>query len=103
MERLYECDINKKKDLIKILDADPYASDSFARIGYIMREGSILNENRDKVYIYVKSDNSFIKKADERLKDVASVLTSEDEKRIITKILSEVESAQAGFGSMFSE
>ncbi len=102
MERVYECPSNKRKDLNAILEKDPYAEESFVRIGYKIKEGATLEENKDCVYVYIKADDAFIKKADERLKDIAKIVTSEVEKRILEKIHKEEESAEAGFGSMFS-
>jgi hypothetical protein len=102
-ERVYECQLNKKKDVMKILEADPYAPDSFARVGYRIRDGASLGENKDNFYIYIKADESFIKKADERLKEFASITSGENEKRVIAKIVSEEESAELGFGGIFGE
>ncbi len=101
MERVYECHSSKRKELNAILSADPYASDSFARVGYVIREGSVLSENKESIYLYIKADDSFIKKADEIMKDIATILTGENEKRIIAKILAEEENAESGFGSLF--
>lgn len=101
MHRIYECDLSKKGQLTKVLEADPIASDSFVRAGYKVRDGATLEEDKTKLYVYVSADQSFIKKADERLKDVASPLSGEKEKHVLDKILKEQESAESGFGSMF--
>ena len=101
MKRIYECDISKKKDLIQILEADKFAEDSFFRIGYQMREGASLGDDKNKLYIYVSSSEENVKKADERIKSIATALTGEKEKKLLEKIASENESAEAGFGSMF--
>lgn len=102
MKRVYECDLSKKKDLLKILEADKFATDSLERIGYKFREGASLGEDKSKIYIYVSSSEENIKKADEKLKPVATVLSGEKEKKILDKISAEDEGAEAGFGSMFS-
>lgn len=103
MERIYECESTKKGGLKKILEADPYAPDSFARVGYRLRDGASLGEENDKFYLYISADGDFIKKADERLKEVAVPLTGEKEKRIVKKILAEEESAEAGLGGIFGQ
>jgi len=101
MERLYECEAGKKAELKKILEADPYADDSFARVGYRMRDGATLEEEKDKIYVYLSAAENFIKKADERLKDVAKPVESGRAAKIIDKIKKEEESAESGLGSIF--
>lgn len=101
MKRVYECDLSKKKDLLKILEADKFAEDSFDRIGYKMREGTSLGEDKAKLYIYVSSSEENVKKADQKLKDFATPLSGDKEKKILEKILGEDDNAEAGFGSMF--
>ena len=103
MKRVYSCDLAKRADLTKILEADPYASDSFARLGYKLREGSSLGEDKNKLYLYLSADDNFIKNADSKLKDIALPVKGTDEKRIIEKIQKEEEEAKHGFGSIFGE
>lgn len=103
MYRVYECEVSKKGALTKILEADPYADDSFARVGYKLKDGSMLGEDKTKLYVYIKADEGFIKKADEKLKDVAKPAPPEVEKRITEKVLREEEEAESGFGSIFGE
>ncbi len=101
MQRLYECELTKQKDLKKILEADPYAQDSFARIGYKLREGASLGEDKAKVYLYLSASDEFVKKADGLLKDVAKPIAGDAASRIIGKIVAEEESAESGLGSIF--
>lgn len=103
MYRVYECDIKKKADITKILEADPYADESFARIGYKVKDGAILGEDKAKLYIYVSAAPDFIKKADLLLKDVSSVAKQDVEKRVVAKIQKEEEEAESGFGSIFGQ
>lgn len=101
MERVYECSSNKRKELNAVLEADPYSSDSFARVGYKIKEGGSLGENKENLYVYLKADDSFIKKADEKLKSIVTIASGDREKRILEKIHQEEESAESGFGSLF--
>lgn len=101
MERVYECESGKKTELKKILEEDPYAEDSFARVGYKMRDGATLEEDKDKIYLYVSASDEFVKKADEKLKDIAKPLEGEKAEKIIEKIKKEEESAESGLGSIF--
>jgi len=101
MERAYECDVAKKGELTKILEADPYAADSFARVGYKIRDGATLGEEKNKIYLYISASEEFVKKADERLKGIVTPLEKEKAERVIRKIKQEEESAESGFGSIF--
>jgi len=101
MEKIYECDNSKKADLKKILEEDPYAEDSFARAGYKLRDGAVLEEDKDKTYLYISASEDFLKKADEKLKDVAKPVEGERAEKIIGKIKKEEESAESGLGSIF--
>jgi hypothetical protein len=103
MYRVYECDSKKKAEITKVLEADPYADESFARIGYKLKDGSAIGEDKSKLYVYLSASSDFIKKADEKLKDLAVQPKAEVEKRIIEKILKEEEEAESGFGSIFGQ
>jgi hypothetical protein len=99
--RVYECVGAKKAEIMKILEADPYSENSFARIGYKVKDGGILGEDKAKMYVYIKASDDFVKKADELLKDVAKPAEAAVEKRIIEKIQKEEEDAEGGLGSIF--
>ncbi len=101
MKRVYECDLQKKKDLMKILEADPYADDSFARMGYKTKEGSIIGEDNAKLYVCLSADEPSLKKAEEKLKGVVQRAKEEVEKRVVALIEKEEESATLGFGDIF--
>lgn len=103
MIRVYECEPGKKAELMKILEADPYSDESFARVGYKMKDGAVLEEDKGKTYIYLKASDDFIKKADEKLKDVAKPAPEDVEKRVAEKIQKEEEAAEGGLGSIFGE
>ncbi len=103
MYRVYECELSKKAEVMKILEAEPYAEDSFARVGYKVKDGSSIGEDSGKLYIYISASEDFLKKADERLKDAAKPAEEEVQKRIGEKIMKEEEEAESGFGSIFGE
>ena len=101
MKRVYELESNKKAEITKILESDPYAEDSFARAGYKLRDGAGLDEDKTKMYLYISASDEFVKKADAILKPLTKIPSGEVEKRIIAKIVAEEETAESGFGSMF--
>jgi len=103
MYRVYECESSKKKELMKVLEADPYNKDSFARVGYKVKEGASLGEDKDKLYVYLSASEDFVRKADEKLKEIATPASKEVEGRVGEKIRKEEEEAESGFGSIFGE
>ena len=102
MKRVYECENPKKAQLLKILEADPYADDSFARVGYKVKDGVSVGEDREKTYVYISASDEFLKKADEKLKDVARPAPEEVQKKVIKKIEDEEDTVAAGV-SMFGD
>ena len=103
MFRVYEFENSKKADVTKVLEADPYAEDSFARIGYKVKDGGVLGEDKAKSYIYIKAADDLMKKVDEKLKGLATRSGAEVEKRVGEKVVAEEESAESGLGSIFGE
>jgi hypothetical protein len=103
MYRVYECEISKKAEVTRILEADPYAEDSFARMGYKVKDGAALEEDKEKLFIYVSASEDFLDKADGKLKDVAKPAGEEVQKRVGEKIKAEEAQAEAGFGSIFGD
>ncbi len=101
MKKVFAFEVSKKKDLQAVLDADPYAEDSFARLGYKLREGKSLGEDEEAIYLYISGDEEFIKKAGEKLKGLAREMKEGEEEKVREKIEKEEEEAGAGFGSMF--
>ena len=103
MYRVYECELGKRIDVTKILEADPFADDSFARNGYKVKDGSVLEEDKSKLFVYIKASEDFLKKADIRLKGIAEPAPAEVQKRVGEKIVKEEEQAESGFGAIFGE
>ena len=86
----------------KILEADPYAKDSFAIAGYKFKEAKILGLNEDGHYIYLNSqDENFLNTAKERLKEVAELLEGDKAKEVTQKFDDEENAAAAGIGNIF--
>ncbi|MDD5760242.1 MAG: hypothetical protein PHI06_14310 [Desulfobulbaceae bacterium] len=101
MKVVFECETAKKAPLTKILEADPYADDSFARIGYKVKDGASVNQDKTKTYVYVSTSEEFVKKATEKLKDVATRCKAEVETAIVEQITKEEEAAEGGMGAIF--
>lgn len=106
MFRVYECDISKKGELTKLLEADPYSEDSFARVGYKVKDGASVGEDPERLYVCISASEDFLKKADERLKDLAKPAKEDVQKRVMDRITEEEErvgSGVASISSMFDE
>ncbi len=101
MKKVYECENSKKKDLNKILEEDPYAENSFARVGYKLKDGKAIGQDENKCYLYISASEEFFKFVEEKLKDVAEECKEEISKKIIQDIQKEEEQATSGFGDIF--
>ena len=96
-ERVYVCEPADKGKLKKILEADPYAPNSFARKAPQMKEMD------NKVYLYIKAETEFFSFAEEKFKELTSMKRTEkaDEQKIVDTIHKEEEEAAGGFGDIF--
>ena len=101
MEKVYECENSKRKDLTAILEKDPYDENSFSRKGYKLKEGKILGLDNEKIYLYIKADEKFFKTLNERLENIVKECDEETTNKIIEKIKEEEEQATSGFGDIF--
>jgi|YelNatPaOPRAMG01_1025707.scaffolds.fasta_scaffold23072_4 hypothetical protein len=102
MDFLFYFEKNKTKDLNKILTADPYADNSFAKIGYVLKEGATINE-KEGSYVYFKTDESVGVKLSKKLAEINGIkLEDGDKERILKKINEQEQNAIEGFGSIFT-
>lgn len=99
--RVYMCESAKTPELKKVIEADPYQSDSFATQGYVLKGGDALGMDTKKMYLYIKADPDFFKKAEEKLKGIVERAKKENEAAVVKKIEEEQNSAASGFGSLF--
>lgn len=99
VERVYVVDKSEKKKLNDLLSSDPYAPLSFARVA------PQLKELEDKIFVYIKAEESFFKWAEEKFKDLTTAKRAEktEEEKIIKMIKEEEEAAAGGFGGIFGE
>ncbi|OIO21586.1 hypothetical protein AUJ17_02225 [Candidatus Micrarchaeota archaeon CG1_02_47_40] len=102
MIKIYEIESAKKGEVKKILEADPYGEISFARNGYKLKDGSALEEDAAKCYLYLKSEEGkFFAFAKEKLGALASEVKEEAAQKIIAKIEEEEAGAEVGMGAIF--
>lgn len=94
----------KTKEALKKLHEDKYANVIFARQGYSFREGSSLNLDANKFYLYISANEEFLKLAEERFqKEFKTVKMAQksDEQKMISTLKAEEDRASVGFGSIF--
>ena len=89
--------------LKKILEADPYAEDSIARLGYVLKESGGAGLPAGKYVVFIKAEEETAKKVAEKLKQVPSLTEAKPEEvaKIAEVIEKEENSATEGFGSIF--
>jgi hypothetical protein len=101
MKRVYECPLLKKGEAVKILEKDPYAEWSFAKMGYKTKEGATIGEDKETFYLHLSGEEADIKKAEEAIKGVFARAKPEIEKKIVELVEKEEENAAEGFGGIF--
>lgn len=89
--------------LKKILEADPYADDSFARTGYTLKEGAAAGLAAGKYVVFFKAEDAPAAKLVEKLKLVPSFAEAKPEElaKASEVIEKEENAATEGFGSIF--
>jgi len=101
LKKVFECPIEKKPELAKLLEADPYGKMSFSRNGYKLKDGTALGEDAKTAYLYLSATDEFMKWAEEALKGIVLDSKPEVSGRVIKKIEDEEAGAEAGFGAIF--
>ncbi len=101
MDLVFEALTSNKAKVIAIVEADPYGHTSFSRNGYKVKDGTVVGEDKEKVYVFMKATDEFAKFAKEALKDVAAVCAPEVAARVSKKIEEEESNSQVGFGAIF--
>lgn len=93
--------IEKKPELVKLLEADPYNEVSFSRAGYKVKDGSQCGLDKDKVYVHFSASDEVVKKLVEIAKPLASEAPQAQKDSFMKFIDDEDSSAQQGFGAIF--
>lgn len=97
MEAVYFYDEDASKDVAKALE-----DDFFKRIGYTVRECSLLGSERKGYFLYIKSNSENLDRAEEKLKGMGIEKLMGEEKKIVTEaFIAEEENAARGMGMIF--
>ncbi|MFQ5406407.1 MAG: hypothetical protein ACE5DI_04600 [Candidatus Micrarchaeia archaeon] len=104
-EHVFSIPSSSVKELKKVLSADSMAENSFARVGYALREAKALGLEGDRqLLLFSCEDEQKAKSLVERLTQVpeAEELTEKDKREAVKKFNEEGQDAAEGFGSIFS-
>ena len=109
MRVVFEIPIAKKAELMALLEADPYGEQSvapyqkmsFARNGYKVKDGSQLDEDREKLYLVLRGADEFLPFAKMKLETFGVLCKPEVNDRVMKKIEDEESGAEQGMGAIF--
>ncbi len=105
MKYLFQFELKNKKELDALLANDPYAGDSFARLGYVLKESNAIGlKGGFLVLFFSTSDEKRGKKLVELLKTISTCteIQGSDKEKALKIIESEEDNAASGFGSIFN-
>ncbi|MFH0927493.1 MAG: hypothetical protein V1822_02840 [Candidatus Micrarchaeota archaeon] len=106
MKCVYESDIEKKAELSKLLEADPYGMEhedkkSFSRLGYKLKDGVQVGCDEKKIYVFFRGSDDYAPFVESKLKDLAKRCDGPTEQKIISIIEDEESGAEQGMGAIF--
>ena len=89
------------KELKKVLEADTLSDDSFARLGYVLREGKPYGIEGYVVYFKAPQDKAAAYKAKLSAILGCKEVSGDPKTKVVQAVETEEDSAAAGFGSVF--
>ena len=98
MESVFFYEDAVSKDVSKILEED-----FFKRIGFVVRECSLLGSDRKGYFLYIKANSEDIDRVQERFEEGVGLqkLMGEEMKIVTGAFLAEEENAASGMGMIF--
>ena len=97
MESVYFYEEDVSKDVSKILE-----DDFFKRLGYTVRECSLLGSERKGYFLYIKANSEDIDRAEKKFEGVGLKKLIGEELKIVTDaFIAEEENAASGMGMIF--
>lgn len=97
MESVYYYEDKVNKDVSKVLE-----DDFFKRIGFTVRECTLLGSDRKGYFLYIKANSEDIDRAEKKFEGVGLEKLSGEEKKIVTAaFIAEEENAASGMGMIF--
>ncbi|MFZ3169600.1 Uncharacterised protein [uncultured archaeon] len=97
MESVYFYEEDVSKDISKILE-----DDFFKRLGYTVRECSLLGSQRKGYFLYIKANSEDIDRAEKKFEGIGlKKLIGEELKIVTAAFIAEEENAASGMGMIF--
>jgi len=97
MESVYFYEEDVSKDVSKILE-----DDFFKRLGYTVRECSLLGSERKGYFLYIKANSEDIDRAEKKFEGIGiKKLIGEELKIVTAAFIAEEENAASGMGMIF--
>lgn len=97
MESVYFYEEDVGKDISKILEED-----FFKRLGYTVRECSLLGSQRKGYFLHIKANSEDIDRAEKKFEGVGiKKLIGEEMKIVTAAFIAEEENAASGMGMIF--
>ena len=97
MESVYLYEEDVSKDISKILE-----DDFFKRMGYTVRECSLLGSQRKGYFLYIKANSEDIDRAEKKFEGIGlKKLIGEELKIVTAAFIAEEENAASGMGMIF--
>ncbi len=102
MDYVYSVESKNKGKLAAVLDADPYAEKSFARLGYTLKSSEAVGLPAGKYFVHFKSDED-VGALTAKLKEVETVgeATEDEKKAVVDAVNKGLDDAVSGFGTIF--
>ena len=104
MELVYAIETAQKSKLTRVLEAEPYADDSFARAGYTLKDSAAVGLAAGKLVVFVKVEDAALgAKLEAKLKAVEGIaeIAGADKRKVCDAIAAEQDAACSGFGAVF--
>lgn len=104
MEFVYCAPSSKIGQLKAILEQDSLAKDSFATVGFVLKEGKSVGLKEGNYYVFFRCEQEeVVKKLKERLAKLPECVAVEggDKQKVCGAVAAESEAAASGFGSIF--
>ena len=97
MESVYFYEDDVSKDVLIILE-----DDFFKRLGYTVRECSLLGSKRKGFFLYIKGNSEDIDRAENKFEEAGlKKLIGEEMKIVTAAFIAEEENAASGMGMIF--
>ncbi len=100
MENVYYYEDKVSNEVKKILESEE--DDFFKRIGFTVRECSLLGSDRKGYFLYLKANSEELDRAEKKLDGLGlQKLTGEEKKIVTAAFIAEEENAASGMGMIF--